>query len=193
MLSKVSARVGVFLAGAILVQGGFQAVAAQETATAESTAIKIAVVDLEQVFVQSNPGKALQAKLEKFQNDVQAQGTEMTDKANDIRKRAAEGGQSLTDDKLAELQTQYEDSTIAIRRFREEKQREGEKLKNDGLRVIEQQLEPIFKQIRNERGYDIILNNVPGVVVMASDKVDITKEIVERLNASTSSTPSGGG
>jgi Skp family chaperone for outer membrane proteins len=181
MLSKVRARAGVLLAGAILVQGGLQAVAAQDTT------IKIAVVDLERVFVLSNPGKELQAKLEKFQQDVQAQGTQMTEKANEIRKRAAEGGQTLTEDKLAELQTQYEDEAIAIRRFREEKQREGERLKNEGLRVIEQQLEPVFKAIRDERGYDLILNNVPGIVVMANEKVDITQEIVERLNAATSS------
>lgn len=181
MLSKARARAGLLVAGAILFQGMFQAVPAQEAA------IKIAVVDLERVFVLSNPGKELQAKLEKFQQEVQAEGTSMTDRANEIRKRAAEGGQTLTEDKLAELQTQYEDEAIKIRRFREEKQREGEKMKNEGLRVIEQQLEPVFKQIRDERGYDLILNNVPGIVVMANEKVDITDEIVKRLNAATAS------
>ena len=32
-------------------------------------------------------------------------------------------------------------------------------------------------------GLDLILNNVPGIVVMANERVDITGVIVERLNA----------
>lgn len=178
MLSQMKPGAGWLLAAAILVQGGFQAAIAQEAN------IKIAVVDLERVFVLSNSGKELQGKLEEFQKSVQAQGEAMTEKANATRQRIAEGGQSLTEEKLTELQKQYEDEAIAIRRFRDDKQREAEKMKNEGLRVIEQQLEPIFKAIRDENGYDLILNNVPGIVVMANEKVDITNAIVERLNAS---------
>ncbi len=185
MLSQSKARAGWILAGAILVQGAFQAAVAQEAT------IKIAVVDLERVFVLSESGKQLQQELEKFQQEVQAEIDRMKAKADEIRKRAAEGGQSLTDDKLAELQKQYEDEAIAIRRFRDDKQREGEKMKNEGLRKVELQLEPVFKQIRDERGYDLILNNVPGIVVMANEKVDITDEVVERLNT-VGSEPSGG-
>lgn len=187
MLTKVPMRAGWLLAGAFLLQGGFQALAAQETA------VKIAVVDLDRVFVLSEPGKALQAKLEKFQKDVQAEGERLNEAANDVRKRASEGGQSLSEEKLAELQKEHEDKQIAIRRFRDDKQREGEKMKNEGLRQIEVQLEPVFKSLREERDYDIILNNVPGIVVMSTQKVDITDEIVKRLNESVGAAGSGGG
>ena len=187
MLSKVRAHAGWLVAGVFLFQGGFQALAAQESA------IKIAVVDLEQVFILSEPGKALQAKLQKFQTDVQAEGERMTEQANEIRKRATEGGQSLSDEKLAELQKELEDKTIEIRRFRDDKQRQGEKMKNEGLHVIETQLEPVFKALRDERDFDIILNSVPGIVVMATPKVDITEEIVKRLNESVAAAKPGGG
>jgi len=49
--------------------------------------------------------------------------------------------------------------------------------------AIEKQLEPIFKKIQEENGYDLILNNVPGVVVMANENVDITQLVVDRMNA----------
>lgn len=185
MPSKVRTRAGWIVAGVLLLQGGFQALAAQEAA------IKIAVVDLERIIGLSESGKALQAKLEGFQKEVQAELDRLGEQANEIRKRAAEGGQSLSDEKLAELQKEFEDKTIAIRRYRDDKQREGEKMKNEGLRQIEIQLEPVFKAIRDERDYDIILNNVPGVVVMASPKVDITQDIVQRLNQGAAG--SGGG
>lgn len=179
MLSKIGARAGLLVAVAVVVQGGLLALAAQEAA------IKIAVVDLERVFVLSNAGKELQGKLERFQQQVQAEGERMTAEANAIRRRATEGAQALTEEKLAELQKEYEDKAVEIRRFRDDKQREGEKIKNEGLREIEMKLEPVFKRIRDERGYDLILNNVPGIVVMAGDRLDITDEIVRRLNAAT--------
>ena len=86
-------------------------------------------------------------------------------------------------EKLAELQKQWEDAQIGIRRYRDDKQREGQKIQAEGLREIEKQLQPVFEKIRDESGYDLILNNVPGVVVMANEKVDITAMVVERFNA----------
>ena len=85
MLNKVRALPGVLLVAALLVQGGFQALTAQEAN------IKIAVVDLERVFVLSNAGKALQEKLGAFQQQVQTEGEKMTKEANELRQRAADG------------------------------------------------------------------------------------------------------
>lgn len=149
---------------------------------AQPQQIKIAVVDLELVVANSPSGKALQQKLEKFQQEIQGEAEAMSEKARDIRKRMTEGANSLTEDKLAELNKQYEDQMILIRRFRDDKQREGQKMQTEGLREIEKQLKPVFEKIRDEGGYDLILNNVPGVVVMANDKVDITQDVVSKMN-----------
>jgi len=158
---------------------------AQES-TSEA-AIKIAVVNLDYVVTQSPAGKELQATLEKFQKDAQAEIGAKMEAANSIRQTVAAAGNTLSDEKLGELQKEFEDAQIDIRRLQDDKQREGQKLQNDGLRVIETQLEPIFEAIRDEGGYDLILNNVPGVVVMAGDRVDITSEVVQRLQAQSGS------
>lgn len=150
---------------------------------AAQDAIKIAVVDLDYIVTQSPAGKALQQELEAFQQEV---GTEIDTKrraAEAVQQRIAEGVNSLSEDKLAELKKELEDAGIAIRRYRDDKQREGEKKQTEGLRKIEQQLEPIFNAVRDEGGYDIILNNVAGVVVMTSQRVNITQQVLDRLNA----------
>ncbi len=146
-------------------------------------AVKIAVVDLDVVVAQSPAGKELNARLEKFQTQVQAEIDAMTNKAKELRQRLAEGVNSLSEEKLAELQKQFEDEGIKMKRLKDDKTREGQKMQNEGLREIEKQLEPIFKQVRDEGGYDIILNRVPGMVVMASEKVDITQRVIDRLSA----------
>lgn len=144
--------------------------------------IKIAVVDLERVVAMSKYGQDLQAKLRKFEEEVQTENAAMTEQAKAIQQQAAEGAQSLSVEKLDELQKQYEDKTIEIRRFRERKQREGQQMQQDGLKEIEQALAPVFEAIKTENGYDLILNNTPGFVVMANEKVDITQMVVDRLN-----------
>ncbi len=153
------------------------------TGAGAQEAINIVVVDLERVVAQSAAGKALQEQLVKFQEDVKAEGEAKAAAARDIRQRIADGANSLSEDKLNQLQKDYEDATIDIRRFQDDKQREGQKMQTEGLREIEKQLQPVFEKIREEGGYDLILNNVAGVVVMANDKVDITPLVVERLNA----------
>ena len=150
-------------------------VAAQDGGT------KIGVVNLDYIVAESPAGKALQAKLETFQQQVQGQAEQQATAARDLRQRMADGANSLSEDKLAEMQKELEDITIAMRRFRDDKQREGQKMQNEGLREIEKQLEPVFQAVRDEGGYDLILNNVPGMVVMSSESVDITQKVLDKL------------
>jgi Skp family chaperone for outer membrane proteins len=152
-------------------------------AAAQDHQVKIAVVNLDYIVAQSPAGKALQSQLEAFRNSVQADAEKRAETARDLRRRIAEGANTLSDDKLAELQRQYEDAQIDIKRYQDDKQREGQKMQADGLKKIEAELEPIFVKIRDEGGYDLILNNVPGVVVMVGEQIDITQKVVDRLNA----------
>jgi outer membrane protein len=180
MPSHARTRAGLLIAGAAVLISGLLAVPA---ATAQDRPTKIAVVNLDYVVAQSPAGKKLQALLEKFQQDVRSEGEQKRAAANQIRQQIVAGANSLPENQLGALQQQYEDATIEIRRFQEEKQREGEKMQAEGLREIERQLEPVFRQIQDERGYDLILANTPGVVVMASDRIDITQKVIDRLNS----------
>ena len=164
----------------------FGALLASPAALAQETSVKIVVVDLERVVAQSAAGKALQAQLQKFQESVQAEGEQKAAAARDIRQRIADGANSLSEDKLNQLQKDLEDATIAMRRFQDDKQREGQKMQGEGLQQIERQLQPVFEKIRDDGGYDLIINNVAGVVVMANEKVDITAQVIAELDAAAS-------
>ncbi len=180
MPNSVGVRAGLLIAGALVLVSAFQVA---PTASAQEKPIKIVVVDLERVVALSAAGKELQGQLAKFQEDVKAEGEGKAAAARDIRQRISDGANSLSEEKLTQLQKDYEDATIAIRRFQDDKQREGQKLQAEGLREIEKQLQPIFEAIRTEGGYDLIINNVPGVVVMANERVDITQEVINRLDS----------
>jgi Skp family chaperone for outer membrane proteins len=156
---------------------------------AQEAPLKIAVVDVEVVVAESPQGKALQVRLEQFQNEVQAEMQRMQNDAQAIQQRITDGANSLSEDRLSELNKELEDATIAMRRYRDDKQRQGTKIQEEGLVGIEQVLQPVFAQVRDEMGFDLILNRVPGVVLMISERVDVTALMIQRLNQATTATP----
>lgn len=156
---------------------------------AQDAPLRIAVVDVETVVAESPQGKALQSRLEQFQGSVQGDLQRMQNDAQAVQQRITDGANSLSEDRLAELNKELEDATIALRRFRDDKQREGTKIQEEGLMGIEQVLQPVFEQVRDEMGFDLILNNVPGVVLMMSERVDVTALMIQRLNAAGSAPP----
>ncbi len=156
---------------------------------AQEAPLKIAVVDVEVVVAESPQGKALQVRLEQFQTQTQAEMQRLQNDAQAIQQRITDGANSLSEDRLSELNKELEDATIAMRRYRDDKQREGTKIQEEGLVGIEQVLQPVFAQVRDEMGFDLILNRVPGVVLMISERVDVTALMIQRLNQATTATP----
>jgi Skp family chaperone for outer membrane proteins len=150
-------------------------------ASAQEGPARIAVVDLELVVSQSVQGKALQTRLEQFQSEARASLEAKSGEMQTLQRQLAEGASSLSESRIEELQKQIEEVQIAARRQQDDKQREGQKIQTEGLRAIEKAIAPVLAQIRDDMGLDLILNNVPGVVVLAGSRLDITQEVVDRL------------
>lgn len=143
---------------------------------------KVGVVNLDYVVANSTAGKNLQTNLEAFQKQVQQKGDQLSQEARNIRQQIANGTNTMSDEQLSGLQKAYEDKTIEIRRFRDDKQREGEKMKNEGLQEIEKQLGPLVNTLAQQQGIDILLNNTPGVVLWSNKTIDLTQSLIELLN-----------
>lgn len=145
----------------------------------------IAVVDLDAVVANSPAGRALEQDIEAFQRSVQAEVDRRRDEARSLQQEVNEGAGSMTPARQTELRQRFEQIMTDVRRYTDDQQREGQRRQNEGLRAIEQQLEPVFEQLQADMGYDVILNRVPGVVVMAAERADITDEVIRRLEASS--------
>ena len=171
--SRVPAITTAALAAVLFLAGAGSAAAQQ----------KIVVVNLDYIVANSPAGKDLQTQLEKFQEQAKGEVVSKQDAVKAIRQRMVDGANSLSEDKLAEMQQEFEAAQLAVKQLQENKQREGRKMQEEGLKEIEQQLGPIFEQVRDEGGYDLILNNVPGVVLMVGEGVDITQEVVDKLGS----------
>lgn len=154
---------------------------APQTALAQEEPIKIAVVNMDQVIAQSAAGSALNEKLQAFQEEAQGQVEDQQKRIQELRQKVSDGVNSEDQAQLVNLQKQFEDATVQLRRFRDDKAREAQKIRAEGLQEIEKQFEPVFAAIQEEFDYDLILNQQAGVVMMVGERINITQMVIDRL------------
>lgn len=152
--------------------------------SAQDSTPKIAVVDLDRVILLSPLGRDMQQKLQQLEQQTQEKLKTHAEKAQQIRQQAnAEG---VGEEEIRRLQQELEDQNIAGRRVRDDAERQAKKIQEEGLQKIQEQLRPVFETLRDTEGYDLIINNAPGVVVIASPSVDITQKVLSALDQSAS-------
>ena len=152
-----------------------------QTAQAQEEPLKIAVVNMDQVIAQSAAGSALNEKLQAFQEEAQGQVEDQQKIIADLRQKVSDATGGEDQAQLVNLQKQFEDATLVLRRFRDDKAREAQKIRADGLQEIQDQFDPVFVAIQQEFDYDLILNQQSGVVLMVGERVNITQMVIDRL------------
>lgn len=140
---------------------------------------KIAVVDLERVFAESPPGQELRTEVEALQQTVLADIEAKTKEAEALRASAA--GKSV--EEQTQIQRQIEDLDRDVRRIRENAQRQVATSEQTKRTAFQELVQPIFTEIQQSQGFDLILNMNRAIVVFAGPRIDITEEIVAKIKA----------
>jgi len=144
--------------------------------------LKIAVIDTDEVVRASAAGKQAMTELDALRQRKTTEGEAMTQQIQDLQKRLTEGRLSLSEEKLAELQKEYEDKAIALRRFEDDANRELTKKRQEVLSALDSKVMPVINAYGAEQGYDLIFRKFDSGLIFASDAVDITDEIIRRVD-----------
>jgi outer membrane protein len=141
--------------------------------------LKIGYVNGERVLREATPAIAAQAKLEaEFKkretelNDVGGKLRVAMDKLEKESPTLAESERSRRQRDLAEQQRDFE-------RKRRELLEDLNQRKNEELAAVTERASKVIKQIFEQEKYDLILQEV----VFAGPRVDITKKVIDALNA----------
>jgi Skp family chaperone for outer membrane proteins len=149
--------------------------AAQDSAAQRP--LRIAVVDLERVFLQSPPGQKLRDELKQLEERTRVALEKQVKEMEELQ-RSMEG-KPLEEQRT--LARRREDQELALRRTRDDAQRQAAKLEADRRVEIEQQLQPIFAKIQEEQDFDLILNKAAGLVVFVKDSIEITDDVLAKV------------
>jgi outer membrane protein len=141
--------------------------------------LKIGYVNSDRVLREATPAKAAQAKLEaefakreKELNDIAAKLKAASDK---LEKDAP----TLAESERQRRQRELVDQDREFQRKRREFQEDLNQRKNEELAAVVERANKVIRQIFEQEKYDLILQEV----VFAGPRVDITKKVIDALNA----------
>lgn len=161
---------------AVALTASFAPVAAQDAP------LKVGVLNLDIVALQSPAGQALQDEIAAFNENLTAEMTSRQEAARAIETRIAVADSADTEG-LRALEREYQDALTQFQRFQQDKQAEANELRASGLARIQEEIAPVIEQIQTELGYDLVFNSNSTDIVIFSDRVDITQIVVDRLTA----------
>lgn len=151
---------------------------------AAAQTVKVAVIDVQRIITDSQKGKDALAQLEGFHKEQQAKISAKSEEMSQLRQRISEGQLSLAEDRLEELQKELETRTIEARRLADDATREFTRRQEEVLKNIEKQVMPIIQQVGSEGGYTMIFRKFDSGLVYADDAIDITAQVITRLDGS---------
>lgn len=154
---------------------------------AQAQSAKFAVISTQEIIEQSDTGKAAIQQLRTLQEEKTAEVRALQQEINDLRTRINEGRLSLAEDTLRDLQEQLDTKGRELPRRQEDAAAELEKRQVEVLGNIEKQVMPIIQQIGEEEGYTMIFRKFESGLVYVDDTVDITDQVIQRLDQANAS------
>lgn len=158
---------------------GVAAALVAATALAQAQELKIGYVNAERVLREAAPAKAAQAKLEaefgrrdKELNDLAGRLKAASDKLDKEAPTLSEAERTRRQRELVEQDRDFQ-------RKRRELQEDLAQRKNEELAAVLERSNRVIKQIFDTEKYDLIVQDA----VFASPRIDITKKVIDQLNA----------
>jgi outer membrane protein len=146
---------------------------------AQAQDIKIGYVNSERVLKEAIPAKAAQAKLEAEFGKREKDLAEVANRLKATADKLDKDGPTLSDTERTRRQRDLVEQDREFQRKRREFQEDLNQRKNEELSGVVERANKVIKQIFDAEKYDLILQDA----VHWSPRVDITKKVIDALNA----------
>ncbi len=143
---------------------------------------KIAVIDVQRVVTESDPGKEVMQKLRVLSDAKAQEGQNLQQGMATLQDQFNKQRFTVSEQRQAEMSKEIEDAQIEIRRFQDDAQRELQEAQRRELGGLEEQILPIINQVGQAEGYTLIFNKFQSGLVYADEAVDITDRVIQMFN-----------
>ena len=141
--------------------------------------LKIGYVNSERVLREANMAKAAQSKLEVEFGRRKKELDDLAAKLQVTSDKIDKDSVAMAESERTRRQREVLDMDRDIQRRSREFQEDLNQRKNEELAVVVERANKVIKQIFDQEKYDLILQEV----VFAGPRVDITKKVIDALNA----------
>ena len=144
---------------------------------------KVAFFNPQVVFQSSADGRAAVTRVNAL---IQKKQTENADKAKLLQgnqQKLQTSGSVMNEAARVQLEKEIEKQTKDAERFQQDAQAEINELQQEVQNDFVKKLSPIIEQIATEKGLHIVFNAVESGIAWASPGLDLTSEVVKKLDA----------
>jgi len=154
---------------------------------ANADGLKVGFVNSAKVIEQAPQAEAARKLLEK---EFSARDRELVTAQKELQKleeRLNNDGTTLSDAERRDLERDIRAQQRDLNRLQREFREDFNIRRNEELRTLQRQAFEAILTLAKEQGYDLVLSDG---VVYASDKVDLTEAVIERLKGEFKAAPS---
>ncbi|MCJ7753604.1 MAG: OmpH family outer membrane protein [Thermoanaerobaculales bacterium] len=165
-----------------VIRGALMAVVVAAVAMPAVAQNKIAVIDVQRVVTESDPGKEVMQRLKAVTDAKSQEGQALQQQFAALQEQFNKQRFTVSESRQAEMSKEIEDKQIAIRRFQDDAQREVQEAQRRELGGLEERILPIINKVGQEQSFTLIFNKFQSGLVYADETVDITDEVIRRFN-----------
>ena len=150
---------------------------------------KVAYVDLQAVVGSSSEGKAASARLQDLEKKKMAEIEAKNKALESARTKRATGSSVLNESAQLALDREIDKLTRELQYMQQEAQVERNQLQEELRIEFQRKLAPVFEAIGKEKGLHVILDAANSGAFWANPGLDLTAEVIKRLDASKPAAP----
>jgi len=140
----------------------------------------VAVVDVQLILREASSAKsvrdAVEARRTAFERELDKVTQELRRAEEELRRQQGQLAAEAVGQRKRELERRYGE----LRRRTEERRTELTEAYNVAMRQVRQEMARALAEVMKDRGVDISMSR--AAVLVFDDKLDITREVIERLN-----------
>jgi outer membrane protein len=144
---------------------------------------KIGVIDFQEIFSKSNPGKLLideiKSRGKKMEETLKEKGAEIEELRKALDQKALVLSDDAREEKEQELGAKFNDLKSLQKRYTDVLR----DLEINSVKRVRKDVLEIVQEIGREAGYSLIIDRRGGGVVYAPKAIDITGKVIEKYNA----------
>jgi outer membrane protein len=150
---------------------------------------KIAYIDIQAVASNSVDGKAATARIQELTKKKSAEITEKNKALESAKTKQQTQLSVMNDSARLQLEKEIDKLQREVQFMQQEAQSEGQALQAELQVDFQRKLNPILDAVAKEKGLHLLINIADSGAVWVDTGLDLTQEVIKRLDASSKSAP----
>jgi outer membrane protein len=150
---------------------------------------KIAYVVLQRIANESADGRVATTRIQALQQKKAAELNEKQKALTSAQQKLEKEGSVMSLGAQGELQKQIERMNLEVQRFTQDAQQEVQELQQQLQGEFQQRLEPVLQAVAQEKGLQFVFNGPDAGLVWADSALDISTDVIRRLDAAKPAAP----